>query len=148
MARALLTEQMWQQIRPHLPARPKKASGGRPPISDRLALTGIIFILKSGINWKELPCEMGCGSGMTCLRRLRFWQQTGAWKRIRQTLQHPDFGLDNLDWERTEKDWIPQKQHPLCLNNGNSKNNRRIKEHTQVGCVSVIKNHQAEVIRS
>jgi transposase len=44
---------------------------GRKPIGDRQALSGILFVLKSGIPWEMLPQEMGCGSGMTCWRRLR-----------------------------------------------------------------------------
>lgn len=45
-------------------------------------LTGILFILRTGIPWHELPLEMGCGSGMTCWRRLRDWQALGLWQRL------------------------------------------------------------------
>ncbi len=50
-------------------------------MSDRAALTGILFVLKTGILWEYLPDEMECGSGMTCWRRLRDWYQTGVWPR-------------------------------------------------------------------
>jgi transposase len=41
-----------------------------------------VFVLKSGIPWEMLPKEMGCGSGMTCWRRLREWQEAGVWERL------------------------------------------------------------------
>ena len=54
--------------RPHPVASATPDAGKR--IDDRKALTGIIFVLKIGIPWEMLPQEMGCGSGMTCWRRL------------------------------------------------------------------------------
>jgi transposase len=64
-------------IEPLLPEEPPKLHGGRPRIDDRAALTGILFVLKSGIPWEMLPQEMGCGSGMTCWRRLKEWHDAG-----------------------------------------------------------------------
>jgi len=59
---------------------------GRKPISDRAVLTGILFVLRSGISWKMLPKEVGCGSGTTCWRRLVKWQRAGVWKRLHRLL--------------------------------------------------------------
>ncbi len=75
-------DDLWERIEPHLPAQPPKPKGGRPRIPDRAALTGILFVLKTGTPWEYLPQEMGCGSGMTCWRRLRDWQAAGVWQKI------------------------------------------------------------------
>lgn len=66
MANKLVTDELWEVIEPLLPEEPPKPHGGRPRIDDRAALTGILFVLKSGIPWEMLPQEMGCGSGMSC----------------------------------------------------------------------------------
>ena len=83
MAKELLPDALWARIAPLLPPEPPKPKGGRPRVSDRAALTGILFVLKTGIPWEYLPAEMGCGSGMPCWRRLRDWYQAGVWRRLR-----------------------------------------------------------------
>ncbi len=77
MAKQLVPDDFWAEVESLLPKEMPKPKGGRPPVSNRAALTGIVFVLKSGIPWEMLPQEMGCGSGMTCWRRLRDWQQAG-----------------------------------------------------------------------
>jgi transposase len=75
-----VTDELWEIAGPLLLAEPPKPKGGRPRVTDRAALTGIIFVLKSGIPWEMLPQEMGCGSGSTCWRRLRNWEEAGVWE--------------------------------------------------------------------
>lgn len=82
MAKELVTDELWETIALLLPSEPPKLKGGRPRVDARAALTGIIFVLKSSISWEMLPQEMGCGSGVTCWRRLREWQEAGVWKRV------------------------------------------------------------------
>ena len=91
-------------VAPLLPPEPPKPHGGRPRLSDRAALTGIIFVLKSGIPWEMLPQELGCGSGMTCWRRLRDWQRAGVWERLHQELLRRLQEADKLDWSRASLD--------------------------------------------
>ena len=71
MAKPLLPDELWVLIQPLIPPHPPQPEGGRPFLDDRKVLTGIIFILKTGLPWEDLPQEMGCGCGMTCWNRLR-----------------------------------------------------------------------------
>ena len=100
MAKPLLTDKLWAVVAPLLPREPAKPKGGRPRLSDRAALTGILFVLKSGIPWEMLPQEMGCGSGMTCWRRLHGWQQAGVWERLHRVLLDRLGRANAIDWGR------------------------------------------------
>src|ERR671938_580316 len=100
MAKPLVTDELWEVIEPLLPEEPPKPKGGRPRVPDRAALTGILFVLKSGIPWEMLPQEMGCGSGMTCWRRLRHWQRRGVWKRLLRALLQRVGQERGICWER------------------------------------------------
>jgi transposase len=100
MAKPLVSDALWERIEPLLPPEPPKPKGGRPRIPDRACLTGIIFVLKSGIPWEMLPLELGCGSGMTCWRRLRDWQEAGVWERLHRLLLDELGTADAIDWER------------------------------------------------
>jgi transposase len=100
MAKELVTDELWDTIEPLLPEEPPKPKGGRPRIEDRAALTGILFVLKSGIPWEMLPQEMGCGSGMTCWRRLKEWNEAGVWERLHLLLLERLGEAEQIDWER------------------------------------------------
>jgi transposase len=105
MARALLSDDLWAVIGPLLPPAPRVGpKGGRPAVENRAALTGILFVLKSGIPWEMLPAEMGCGSGMTCWRRLRDWHAAGVWGRVHAELLARMHGAGALDWSRASVD--------------------------------------------
>ncbi len=104
MGKQLVSEELWAVIAPLLPEEPPKPKGGRPRVSDRAALTGILFVLKSGIPWEMLPQEMGCGSGMTCWRRLRDWQEAGVWARLHQELLDRLGQAGQIDWTRASLD--------------------------------------------
>jgi transposase len=106
MAKPLLPDELWALIEPLLPpAKPRRFRyPGRKPIGDRQALTGILFVLKTGIPWEDLPVEMGCGCGMTCWRRLRAWQQQGVWFRLYQVLLDRLEDADKIDWARAAID--------------------------------------------
>jgi transposase len=84
----LVDDDLWAQIEPLLPKQRSRHRqyAGRKPIPDRAALTGILFVLRSGIPWNMLPKEMGCGSGSACWRRLARWQRAGVWKRLHTVL--------------------------------------------------------------
>ncbi len=83
-----------------MPIPPRRPQGGRPRVSDRACLTGVVFVLRSGIPWQMLPQELGCGSGMTCWRRLRDWQRAGVWDLIYFALLDWLARYDQIDWSR------------------------------------------------
>lgn len=104
MARKLIADDLWQLVEPYLPPPRQHAKGGRPTIQDRNVLTGIVFVLKTGMPWDDLPEEMGCGCGATCYRRLRAWQQSGTWQRIEPILKNRLQYSTEIDWERANLD--------------------------------------------
>jgi transposase len=107
MAKQLVDDALWQVVQPLLPPPPACTSTrGRPRLSDRAALTGILFVLRSGIPWEMLPQEMDCGSGMTCWRRLRDWHRAGVWQQLHQLLLSRLEQRDQIDWSRASIDTV------------------------------------------
>ena len=104
MATPLVPDALWAVVKPLLPAEPPKPKGGRPRVPDRACLAGILFVLRAGIPWEMLPQEMGCGSGVTCWRRLRDWQAAGVWGCLHQALLDRLGDADRIDWSRAALD--------------------------------------------
>jgi transposase len=104
MSRQLVSDELWEAIEPLLPRERPKPSGGRPRIPDRAALGGIVFVLRTGVPWRLLPQELGCGSGSTCWRRLRDWQAAGVWRRLHGTLLNWLGDEAGIDWSRASLD--------------------------------------------
>jgi len=104
MAQELVSDELWGLIEPLLPPPRPQPKGGRRPVPHRAALTGILFVLKSGIPWEMLPQEMGCGSGMTCWRRLRAWQRAGVWRKLHHDLLNQLGQAEQIDWSRAAID--------------------------------------------
>jgi transposase len=92
---------LWKKLKPLVPEPPpRSAKGGRPRVDDQRALGGILFVLRTGIAWEDLPQELGYGSGMTCWRRLRDWQAAGVWHRLHMTLLAELRSVGQLDFSR------------------------------------------------
>lgn len=101
MARSLVSDELWARLEPLLPVRERRFRyPGRRRVPDRAVLTGILFVLKTGIPWEDLPQEMGCGSGMTCWRRLHEWNAAGVWERLHRTLLDELDDVGAIDWSR------------------------------------------------
>jgi len=109
MAKPLVDDELWAIVEPLLPEpKPRRFRyPGRQPIDNRRALTGILFVLKTGIGWEDLPQEMGCGSGMTCWRRLRDWQKAGVWQQLHEVWLAKLQAADRIDWSRAGVDSSP-----------------------------------------
>ena len=105
MAEPLVSDDLWAVVEPLLPPpRMDKKKAGRPRVPDRACLTGIVFVLKTGIPWEYLPAELGWGSGMTCWRRLRDWQEAGVWDRLHRVLLDRLGAAEKIDWSRASAD--------------------------------------------
>jgi transposase len=100
----LVPDDLWEAIEPFLPKEPPKPKGGRPRVPARAALAGIVFVLKTGIPWQMLPTELGCGSGSTCWRRLRDWQEARVWEKLHTRLLNWLADQADFDWSRASVD--------------------------------------------
>ena len=105
MARPIVSDELWEIVEPLIPKVERRYRyPGRKRIPDRKALTGILYVLKSGIPWEELPQEMDCGSGVTCWRRLKEWQDRGVWQRLHEVLLAKLNAAGEIDWQRAAID--------------------------------------------
>jgi transposase len=105
MAKPILDDGLWEIIEPLLPKKKRRfRNPGRKPLLDRAALTGILFVLKTGIAWEDLPQETGCGCGMTCWRRFQAWQKAGVWQKIHKVLLSKLRQADQIDFSRAVVD--------------------------------------------
>ena len=81
MAGRLLTDELWAELEPLFPTHEPSGKGRRPPIDNRTVFTCVLFMLKTGIGWRDLPTELGA-SEKTVRRRLNDWKEQGLWLRI------------------------------------------------------------------
>ncbi|MCX5498103.1 IS5 family transposase [Streptomyces sp. NBC_00052] len=95
----IVDDELWALIEPLLPPWPERSPGPRP-VSDRLCLQGILFVLYNDIAWQLLPVEMGFGSGQTCWRRLDRWQTAGVFDQLHRVLLARLNAAGKLDWSR------------------------------------------------
>lgn len=100
----LVSDELWEAIAPLLPPEPVHGHGGPPRVPHRAALGGILYVLRHGMPWCRLPQELGFGSGITCWRRFRRWQDLGIWQQVHQTILHWLGDLDAIDWSRASID--------------------------------------------
>jgi transposase len=105
MASPLVPDELWEVVEPLIPTVERRYRyPGRKRVPDRRTLTGILFVLKTGISWEDLPQEMGCGSGVTCWRRLRDWQEQGVWQQLHEALLARLHAASEIDWQRAAVD--------------------------------------------
>jgi transposase len=98
----LVSDALWERLQPLLPPPPQRRFRfpGRKPLDYRKILTGILFVLKTGIAWDDLPSDLGCGCGKTCHHYLQTWHLAGVWLKLHAALLAELNGADQIDWRR------------------------------------------------
>ena len=101
----LVSDELWELVEPVLPAvKPRRFRfPGRKPVDNRVALGAIIYVLKTGVPWEEVPHELGC-CGMTAWNKLKAWHEAGIWEKIHQVILDELQAQDQLDWSCTMAD--------------------------------------------
>jgi len=111
----LVEDELWELIEPLIPVPPRRfRSPGRKRLPDRECLQGILFVLHTGIGWEHLPQELGFGSGMTCWRRLRDWNDAGVWQRLHEVMLARLREANRIDWSRA----VVDSSHVRALKGG------------------------------
>jgi len=105
-----LTDEQWRKIEPLIPKKPVSRKGGRPRADDRLVFEGILWVLKTGARWRDLPSRYPNPS--TCWRRLREWYETGVLKNIWRAFLSDLDEQGVLNWEEAFVDatFVPAKK--------------------------------------
>jgi transposase len=103
MAKVLVPDDLWGLVEPLLPTHTPSPKGGKPRVPDRVCLTGILFVLRTGIPWEYFPQEMGC-CGMTLWNRLREWTKAGVWDKLHRLLLAKLRDAEAIDFDRVVVD--------------------------------------------
>mgnify|MGYP001209479772 CR=1 FL=1 len=107
MARDILTNEQWERLRAILP--PQKPRTGHPAKDHRLVVNGIVWILRTGAPWRDLPTEYG--PWQTCSTRFYRWVKAGVWDRVLAALQQEADGAGTLDWSLHHVDGTVIRAH-------------------------------------
>jgi transposase len=103
MSKLLVTDDLWELVEPLLPVHTPNPKGGHPRVPDRVCLSGMLFVLKTGIPWEDFPQEMGC-CGMTLWNRFEEWTRAGVWNELHAILLDKLRAADALDLDRVVVD--------------------------------------------
>jgi transposase len=106
MCKLLVSDELWELIEPILPRHPYVPGVGKPRVPDRVCLTGILFVLKTGLPWEDFPQEMGC-CGMTLWNRLDEWRAAGVWDQLHHLLLGRLREAEQIDFSRVIVDSAP-----------------------------------------
>jgi putative transposase len=102
-----LSDELWDEIRLILPSEKPNNTIGRPAVSFRKVLDGILYVLRTGCQWKMLPKEFGSGS--TCHRRFQQWSISKVFQRLWSRLLKVYDGIVGIQWKWQSLDSISVK---------------------------------------
>jgi transposase len=116
MRRGELTDEQWERLRLLLP--PQKPKTGRPAQDHRRIMNGILWILRTGAPWRDLPERYG--PWRTVASRFYRWQKAGVWQKILAALQQEADAADQLDWSKhyVDSTMIRAHQHAAGAKGG------------------------------
>jgi transposase len=102
MTRRLVSDALWARVEPHLPVRPPQPKGGRRWVGDRECLEGVLWVLRTGARWGDIPVDLPSPS--TCWRRLQEWAGEGCLDEIQGAVVEELDELGLLDWDQLVAD--------------------------------------------
>lgn len=97
-----VSDENWEFLKDLIPDPPRSPKGGRPPVTSRACLEGIIFVLTNGCRWKDLPERYP--SPATCWRRHRDWTESGVWEIVWQRLLNRLDKRGRINWSEAMGD--------------------------------------------
>jgi transposase len=106
MSRTDLSEKQWRQLKSHLPGDPHR---GHAYVAHRRVLNGILWRLKTGAPWRDVPARYG--PWQTCYDRFVRWSRDGTWQRILHLLQAKADASGQIDWDGAALDATHIKAH-------------------------------------
>ena len=98
-----LTDAQWEKIQDLLPG--KEGDPGRTAADNRLFVDAVVYVLKTGIPWEDLPARYGKPN--TVWKRFDRWCAAGVWEQIAAALEDPDL-------EEVQLDSTSIKAHPIA----------------------------------
>ena len=125
-----ISDALWERIEPLLPNYKRSCKGGRPRLPRRIVATGILYVLRTGCQWKAMPPQFGSGSAIHAY--FQEWVRRGVFQKLwRLALEEYD-DLHGIDWEWQSLDGA-QTKAPL----GGEKNREKPDRSWQAGSQTV-----------
>jgi transposase len=120
MARHYLTDDQWKRLHPLLP--PQKPHIGRPATDQRTVVNAILWLLKTGAPWRDLPSEK-FGSWKTIYNTFSRWRDNGIWQHVVAELERDAAFRKDINWKLhfVDSTIVRTHQHGACVKRGISK---------------------------
>ena len=125
-----ISDSLWERIKPLLPVYKQSCKGGRPRLPLRDVVTGIVYVLRTGCQWKAMPAQFGSGSAIHGY--FQEWVQLGIFEKLWQRALEEYDELKGIDWRWQSLDGAMTKA-PL----GGEKNREKPDRSRQAGCQAI-----------
>lgn len=105
-----IPDDLWEELLPLLPPERSPGLVGRPQVPFRTVLDGILYVLRTGCQWKAVPKEFGSGS--TCHKRFQEGERAGIFEKLwgrllarYDELRHIQWHFQSLDSATVKAPW-------------------------------------------